>query len=169
MIKVRALFNYDTKQASREAAITCKDKSLAQQSFKEEADINEIVRRFGLTGQLPDVVHQPRYADYDQVMDYHTAMNAVRQAQEGFDALPADIRNRFQNDPQQLLEFLADSNNRDEAFELGLITVADLTKEPQAGAPAASGTPSTPPAAPAPGKPGKAPEPQKAAPEKGTT
>lgn len=131
-IVVRSLFDYDWKKASREAAITCKDPSLAKQSFREEADINEIVRRFGLTGKLPDVVYQPQYGDYEGVFDFQTAMNAVRTAQEGFDALPAHIRARFHNDPQELLEFVANDDNRLEAEKLGILQPKKPQDQPKA-------------------------------------
>lgn len=152
-IIVRSLFDYDWKKASREAALTCKDPSLTKQSFLEESDINTIVKRFNLTGQLPDNVREPRYGDYEGVFDFHTAMNAVRQAQEGFDILPAHIRARFHNDPQELLEFMADDNNRPEAEKMGLTA----PRKPQDGPAATGGTPSPSPAPAAPA----APEPQK--------
>jgi len=37
-------------------------------------------------------------------------------------SLPSKIRDRFGNDPSQLLSFLADSSNKDEAISLGLVS-----------------------------------------------
>jgi phage internal scaffolding protein len=42
-------------------------------------------------------------------------------AQYQFDQLPALIRDRFHNDPQEMLAFLNDPNNYDEAIKLGLV------------------------------------------------
>lgn len=120
-IFLRSGFNYDADEVSRETGLACKDKSLAQESFKEECDINEIVRRFGLTGQLPENLAMPVSGDFTGVSDFHTAMNMVRAAQEGFMQLPADVRYRFANDPGRLMEFLEDPGNRDEAVKLGLV------------------------------------------------
>jgi len=35
--------------------------------------------------------------------------------------LPADLRARFDNDPAQLIQFLENSDNKDEAIKLGLV------------------------------------------------
>lgn len=131
---LRTAHNYDMDHASRNSGLECLDKSLAQQQFLEESDINTIVRRFGLTGELPTDFREPLYGDYTGVWDYQTAMNAVRQADETFMTMPAHIRARFHNDPQELLEFLADNDNRAEAIKLGLVKEAD---EPAKEAPQA--------------------------------
>lgn len=118
----RSAYNYDVEEASMRAGLSCDgDKGLTQQQFKEEVDINTIVRRFGLTGQLPDNVRVPMSGDFTGVNDFQSAMNAVRGAQEAFMELPAPMRARFANDPQRLMEFCSDADNRDEAIKLGLL------------------------------------------------
>lgn len=119
---LRAMGNYDTMAASDESGLECKDKSLAKQNEKEEADINTIVKRFGITGQLPQNVRAPQYGDFTEVTDYHTAMNAVRNAEIAFMQMPADIRSRFENDPQAFLEFCSDPANLEEMRKMGLVT-----------------------------------------------
>lgn len=118
---VRSAYNYDPDEVSRETGLHCLDDSLTQQQFAAETDINEIVRRFGLTGEMPDDPHLATSGDFTNVMDFRTAMEAIRKAEEGFMELPPDMRMRFSNDPQLLLEFLDNPNNRDEALKLGLI------------------------------------------------
>lgn len=120
-IFLRSPYNYDMDVISEITGQMNLLPSKTQQQFKDEVDINTIVNRFGLTGELPDGARMPSYADFDGVLDYHTAMNAVRGADEAFMAIPADLRAFFQNDPQNLIEFLADPQNRDQALELGLI------------------------------------------------
>lgn len=117
----RTGYNYDRDAASVESGLLCEDESLAIQSAAEEADINTIVRRFGLTGQLPGQVAIPRYGDFTGVPDFHTAMNLIRQTQDEFMRLPAEVRARFDNDPQKVMEFLEDDRNREEAVKLGLV------------------------------------------------
>ena len=121
MAKLRAPFGYDVDAASAEAGLLCKDESLAQQQFKEECDINEIVRRFGLTGTMPEGVSMPVTGDFTGVVDFHSALNLVRQAEDGFMELPGELRARFANDPGALLAFLDDDRNREEAVKLGLV------------------------------------------------
>lgn len=122
-------FNYDADKASDDAGLAPGGPSLAKQSFAEEVDINTIVRRFGLTGQLPDNVRVPQYGDFSEVTDYHSAMLQVRAAQEAFMELPAHVRSRFHNDPGELVDFVSDEANRAEAEKLGLV-VAKATPAP---------------------------------------
>ena len=114
-------YNYDVDLASDDSALICEDPSLTQQHQKQDADINHIVARFGITGELPFADRQPRYGDFTAVTDYHSAMNAVRSANEDFMSLPAELRARFHNDPAELVDFLASSYNKDEAIKLGLV------------------------------------------------
>jgi phage internal scaffolding protein len=121
---LRTPYNYDQDAASNESGLRCEDASLAQQHFKEECDINTILQKFNVTGLLPENPLSPRYGDFSGISDYHTALNRVIAAQDEFDALPATLRARFENDPAQLIEFLENSDNRSEAEKLGLINPA---------------------------------------------
>lgn len=121
---LRTPYNYDTDAASNESGLACEEPSLAQQHYKEECDINTILQKFNVTGLLPESPISPRYGDFSGIGDYHTALNRVIAAQDEFEALPAQIRARFQNDPAQLIEFLQDETNRPEAEELGLVEKA---------------------------------------------
>jgi len=117
---LRTPFNYDVDAASVESGLRCLDASLTQQQFRDECDINNIVDQFMKTGHLPTPASMPQYVDYEGVFDFHTAMNAVRQADENFMRMDAKIRARFHNSPQEFLEFFADPANADEAVRLGL-------------------------------------------------
>jgi len=121
---LRTPYNYDKDAASNESGLHCEDASLAQQHFKEECDINTILQKFNITGLLPENTLSPRYGDFTGIGDYHTAMNRVIAVQEEFEALPAQIRARFNNDPENLIEFLENLDNRPEAEELGLVEKA---------------------------------------------
>lgn len=118
---LRTPYNYDKDAASNESGLHCEDASLALQHHKEECDINTILQKFNVTGLLPESPLSPRYGDFSGISDYHTAMNRVIAAQDEFEALPAQIRARFDNDPANLIEFLENSDNRQEAEELGLV------------------------------------------------
>jgi phage internal scaffolding protein len=128
-MKMRAAFGYDVDEASCEACLECNDPSLAVQSAALDADINEIVRRFGVTGQLPQVTMPPTFADFtDGVRDYHSAMNTIREAQNSFMSLDAEVRLRFNNDPGAFVAFCESDGNRDELRKMGLLneTVRDF-------------------------------------------
>ena len=121
---LRTPYNYNVMQVSDETGLRCEDPSLAQQNQKDQADINFILERFGVTGELPVSQRMPQYRDFDEIYDYHSAMNAVIAAQDSFDALPAKLRARFDNDPAVLIDFLADEKNAKEAHDLGLVKTA---------------------------------------------
>ena len=124
MVRRGQPFNYDTDLASLESGLDCSvEPSRTKQSFAEESDINTIVRRFNLTGQLPENVFVPQYGDFSEVTDYHTAMLQVRSADVAFMALPAHVRARFHNNAAELVDFVSDVKNRDEAIKLGLVLV----------------------------------------------
>lgn len=121
---LRTPYNYDVDEASNASGLECKDPSLAQQHMAEECDINFIVERFGVTGQLPDNNRpMPTYGDFTGVSDYRQALDAVMQAQDAFMSLPANVRERFDNDPALFVDFCSstDPADRSEAIELGLI------------------------------------------------
>lgn len=126
---LRTEWNYDTNAVSQETGLECKDPSLAKESMKEETDINVIVERFGITGQLPQGLRAPTYGDFTEVMDFHTAMNAVAQAGEAFDRMPAEIRARFNNDPGAFVDFCSKEENRAEMQKMGLIVPKEETQK----------------------------------------
>lgn len=144
MIFLRTPYNYDTMEVSDETGLECLDESLAQQHAKDETDINTIVRRFGLTGELPSGVRAPQYGDFTEATDYHTAMNAVIAANNSFMQLPADVRARFNNDAGAFVDFCSDDKNRDEAKKLGLIVGSSdelvINPAPEGGGVAQSST-----------------------------
>lgn len=131
---VRSLNNYDRDEVSRETSISEWSNSLTVQSQAEEADINVLVKRFGITGVMPQNVRVPRYEDFNDVFDFQTAMNAARVSQEAFDSMPADIRARFGNDPQAFFEYCTavedgKLKNLDEMRKIGLAVPADVVVE----------------------------------------
>lgn len=123
---VRALYAYDEAAASDETGLECLDPSLAVQSQRDEADINTIVRNFGVTGKLPQNVRVPTFGDFDGVDDYQAAIEAVRAAEASFMAMPSEVRIRFDHSPQKFVEFCSDSANLEEMRKLGLAVPAPV-------------------------------------------
>lgn len=96
--------------------------TMAQQQFKDECDINKIMDKYQKTGEFTHLTSkQGRYADFSSIQDYREMLDTVRYADEAFMKLPATIRSRFGNDPQQLLDFVQDNKNYDEGVKLGLV------------------------------------------------
>lgn len=80
---------------------------LTQQHFTEEVDINTIVSRFGLTGEIPRRM-EGVYGDFSGISDYDSALETIRRTEERFMTLPAELRERFDNDPGALVRFVTE-------------------------------------------------------------
>lgn len=99
--------------------------SMTEQQFKDDTDINVMISRFGNSAFVSDPLlsisgSKPSFGDFSDPVSYHDALNILNDAQEQFSVLPAKIRARFGNNPQEMLSFLNDPANMDEAVKLGL-------------------------------------------------
>jgi len=94
---------------------------VTEQSHKDMCDINKIIAKYDRTGLITHVSNfEAKFGDMTGI-DFKIMQDKVASAQTMFNQLPVNIRNRFDNDAQQLLLFMDDSENRQEAIELGLI------------------------------------------------
>lgn len=144
---LRSPYNYDMNEAGNEDAIHCKDPSLAQQHMKDECDINVLVKRFVVTGEIPVMTLPPLQGDFTSAPTYQEALNLMVEANRSFMQQPAEVRARFQNDPARFVDFCSREENRDDLrrmglwspeanarFELDAQTTADLAKANQEAA-----------------------------------
>ena len=92
--------------------------TMARQEFADECDINNLMKKYTYN-QIPDI--PGTVSEFSQVIDFQEMMQATIHVRTQFDSLPPNIRQRFQNDPQDLINFLGDSKNREEAIKLGLV------------------------------------------------
>lgn len=98
--------------------------SMTKQSFKDECDINNIIRQYKATGMINHVAANAArgvYADLPPPLDYQEALNIVIEGERAFESLPAKLRERFNNDPRAFLAFVSDPENKDEMVKLGLL------------------------------------------------
>lgn len=100
--------------------------SRTDQSWKDMCDVNLIVAKYKKTGEWFHLARkQGVYADVSEISDYNVSLQKVLNAQNAFNALPSELRNRFGNDPAKLLEFIQDPKNYDEGVKLGLFVKND--------------------------------------------
>lgn len=126
---------YSTKP---QVQIYFEGKGRTKQSFKDECDINHIIKRFMKTGVLDFVAkHAPQYGDVTGI-SFTMALDTVAKAQSLFADLPAKLRARFGNNPAEFFEFIQDDTNKEEAQRLGLLKPVDATPPPPATPPAPS-------------------------------
>ena len=145
---VRNPYNYDTNEAGDESGLNTGTDGGAKQSFKDECDINNIIERFGLGYELPETHRLPQYGDFSDITDFHSAMNATALARESFDQLPAKIREKFNHDPGQYVDYCLDEKNLAGLKEMGLLSpeaIDRLNKLEAEAANKAAGGQTTPP------------------------
>ena len=113
---------YDFRKRSNDSLIFDDTPSCTKQNFKDQCDINFILKKYTRAGVNPFVITESaRFGDFSDVPDYQDALNLVTSADEAFMQIDAKVRARFQNNPALLIDFLSDTNNRAEAIKLGLI------------------------------------------------
>lgn len=117
---LRTPYNYDTDEATAETALVCETETKTQQQFRDDTDINTIIARFGIEAQVPADFKWPEPNEFIDTFDFQSSMNIIRKAQEQFMSLPADVRSRFDNDPQKFMQFFNNPRNQEEAIEMGL-------------------------------------------------
>lgn len=122
--KARAFGDYDRAKLSDATSLYCEDISRTVQAHERDANINNIVADFGVTGKLPENIRVPMYGDFTEITDYHSALEALRSAEQSFAAMPSSLREKLGNDPQRFLEYCADPNNLEEMRKLGLAVPA---------------------------------------------
>ncbi|WNK13195.1 MAG: internal scaffolding protein [Microvirus sp.] len=125
-------------------------RSVTNQSDKDSTDINKIMERYEKTGLIPDALtglgRKPHYGDFSNVGNFHELQDTLAKVNQAFAVLPAPMRSQFGNDPQNLIEFLANPENDAQAIAMGLKNKPVAAEE---AAPATKSDPSVSPADPA--------------------
>lgn len=100
----------------------CVGASKTLQNFKEECDINNIMKKFERTGMLNHAKEfEGGYGDFTNTpVDYQEACNIILEAERMFMTVPSKVRKEFDNDPGKFLEFVENPENIDRCRELGL-------------------------------------------------
>lgn len=91
------------------------NKDMARQEFKQEADINYMLSRFGVAPQRG----APTYGEWDDTLDLQSAIEMTKRAQAAYRKLPKELRDKFDN----MGDFLA-------AVENGSLVTKEIEPEP---------------------------------------
>lgn len=92
------------------------------QEDKDKVDINNIVAGHRKTGAINHLAQgEPFYGDVSQISGFQEALDVVNQANELFMQMPAKARDKFANNPNNMIKFLQDPKNIDEAIQLGMV------------------------------------------------
>lgn len=117
-LKISSIYNHHKSKG-----ISFEDSpSMTKQEFVKECDINNIISKYHKTGVMDNAKSSEQY--YQDVSEYPSFEEAIQYtltAKESFMGLDPNLRKRFNNDPQRLLNFLEDPKNKKEGQELGLL------------------------------------------------
>ena len=99
--------------------------SLTEQCHKDSCDINNIISSATANPMLladpaPD---RKVFRDFSSGDNYLELQNQLCEAQSMFNGLPADIREYFDNDPANVVDFVSNPDHALESHEMGLITL----------------------------------------------
>lgn len=96
---------------------------MCQQSFKDECDINNIVKRYiDVTGKEPNVPLDGVINDFTGIgnMSLDEIQNAMIEKKMAYDGLPPKLKKRFNGDIVKMMAFINDPDNHAECVALGL-------------------------------------------------
>jgi len=107
------------------------DPGMTRQEFADECDINTIMERYEKTGVVSHVNKaQPVYLDTSLYRGLQASMDAFKEAQQAFLALPAKVRKEFDNDAQAFVDFAVNPENVERMREWGLAAPAAVKPPP---------------------------------------
>lgn len=95
--------------------------SMTSQSPAEEVDINRIVSKIQKGKPVLVSNGEPFYGDVSEFKGLAESFQMIQDSEDLFMQYPADIREKFGNDPVQFVEFLEDPNNYEDALKMGLV------------------------------------------------
>ena len=104
-----------------------------EQHHRDNVDLNVMAERMGITdpNTLPVQVDPRAFGDVPEGLDLRYVLDESRRVQETFSQLPAEIKDRFANDPARLWKFLQDEKNDEEAVRIGLLKKPEPKKTPE--------------------------------------
>lgn len=128
-------YNHDTNFESDRTALYCADPSLTKQEFKEETDINTILKRFTKTGELPPAPLPEHFTDVSRRTSYFEMRCQIQEAEAIFYNLSADKRAEHLNNPERWADAVTkavDAGDRDALLKLGIdVPPAPPTEPPE--------------------------------------
>lgn len=122
------VYNYDMNKVSDEIVLVCIDFFCIDQFFCEEFDINIIVERFGIIGQLFEDVRVLQSGDFIVVMDFQSVMNVVCVVEEVFMEMLVNVCVEFGNDFGCFVDFVNNDKNWVCVVEFGIVVLCEIFK-----------------------------------------
>lgn len=100
--------------------IDCSKDGKTKQEFSKQCNINTIMSQ-AMKGIMPNYRQDENYIDTTGLQSYQEALYQVREAERQFNLMPAELRNKFDNNPQRMIDWVNQEENKAEAIELGML------------------------------------------------
>lgn len=97
----------------------------ASQADKERLDLNNLIKQYTIR-DFQQINQNLNYGEFKN-FNYSEMVDKSLRLEQLMQELPADIRLSFQNDPQELINFL-DNATPEEMVERGLLDASDIKK-----------------------------------------
>ena len=107
---IRTPYNYDVNEASVVSGVECVEPTLARQEFKNDSDLNTMIRRFGV-----EVAQTPNWREFDATVipdNFMELQAMLKEGVEAFNSLPSDVRAKHENNPEKFLNWVRDEQTR---------------------------------------------------------
>lgn len=97
------------------------DVTRTEQGHRNKVNINKIVAKYIKTGYVEQQNRPAMYGDFSGVLDYHSTLNRIKNAENEFQKIPSEIRKKFDNDIGMLVEYVNNPDNESECVRMGLL------------------------------------------------
>lgn len=104
--------------------------SRTKQSELEASDINNVMSRYALQQRALMNPREFLTGDFSELQSYQEDLDRLSSARARFDALPVDIRRRFDYNPQSLIDFILNPDNKEECIAYGFVSKPDIPTNP---------------------------------------
>lgn len=116
------------------SGLQCLKPSMTSQEFKDECNVNNILKRYAAQAQvmgvplselLPKLGSAP-FGDFSNLEDFMTMKNRVAHATQLFESLPSDVRAKYGNTVEGFLGALNDPKEYKFLSERGILNKNDV-------------------------------------------
>lgn len=114
--------NFKSAYSARErVSTTVEGESMTQQHFAHEQDVRTIISQYDKTGLIANVARGvAKYGDYSEINEYRESLDLVNNANQMFMELPAEVREKFNNNAGIFFEFATNPENESDMIKMGL-------------------------------------------------
>lgn len=120
------------KRATPRVSLQLNTDGGANQADGQNTEINGIMAQYKKNGTLPNVAQRnPLYGDFTFGNDLQDITNAIYEAEDRFNDLPATVRAAAQNNMVQFVQMYADETQRERLVDAGLIIEIPLDPQGQ--------------------------------------